>query len=271
MSPRALAVLCLALGACVRPSLVPPAREALDVVLVPGCPTREDGGLSRCQMERALSAAALWREGRARHLVVSGAAVHGPHEEATSLAMALAALGVPAEAIYLDRHALHTDENAFGALLIARANGWRSLGVVSQAGHAKAACAMLSAWGQPCAALPTHRARANALHRSLGEPLLALRVPRAPDFVPLAERERLRAERTGRRRPPSYAHYLWLLWLGANGQTWAPDAPSAIEVVSWDEARQGGAPRLVPVSDPLAGRVRASPATAFALGIDGRD
>jgi hypothetical protein len=79
--------------------------KPFDVVIVPGCPSEDDGSLSRCQMARALWAARLWDLGWARHFITSGAAVHSPYVEAEAIAAAMAAAGVPANKIYLESNA----------------------------------------------------------------------------------------------------------------------------------------------------------------------
>src|SRR6185369_1401839 len=99
----------------------PPVRPPYDVVIIPGCPSEADGALSLCQLSRALWGALLWERGDTRAFITSGAAVHSPYVEAEALAAALAALGVPAEHIYLEPNALHTDENMYNSLQIARA------------------------------------------------------------------------------------------------------------------------------------------------------
>ena len=74
---------------------------AFDAIIVPGCPAKPDGALSTCQSRRATWAALLWERGYAHHFITSGAAAQNPFVEAESLAAAMAALGVPAERIYL--------------------------------------------------------------------------------------------------------------------------------------------------------------------------
>jgi uncharacterized SAM-binding protein YcdF (DUF218 family) len=253
-------LVCLVSCAGARPLEHGASVIALDVVVVPGCPNLDDGHLSRCQEERIVSAAFLWEQGRARNFIVSGAAVHTPYEEARSLAEGMALLGVPPERIMLDSEALHTDENMFNALLIARAMRWRTMGVASQSGHATMGCKMLAAWGQPCQPLPTDRAQAIARHEALGAPLDRMIAQQALDWLPLDERERARAERSGGRvRRASFLHYMWLMWLGANGETWTPALPESITLATLADLRAGTKPRTWRPVDPLGGTRRASP------------
>jgi hypothetical protein len=120
-APLALALAVAGCGVARLEQRDPPARP-FDAVIVPGCPSEDDGSLSRCQMARALWAARLWDLGWARNFITSGAAVHSPYVEADALAAALAALGVPADHIYVEPNALHTDEIVYYSLRIARAS-----------------------------------------------------------------------------------------------------------------------------------------------------
>lgn len=252
------ALLCGCAGSAqrLRPSALP-----IDVVIVPGCPNLDDGRLSPCQIERAVHATLLWERGQARYFITSGSSVHSPYNEAESLAMAMAALGVPEQRLYLERHALHTDENMFHALLIARAEGWRSVGAASQPGHAAIACVMLESWGQPCTPFGADRGQAIARHQRAGQPLRHLRSPRVAGWVPQREQERRATAQTGRRpRPPSYLQYLWASWVRANQLLYSPPLPDAIEIVTLANLHGHGAPRRARPRDPLAGRARATAA-----------
>ena len=98
-------------------------------------------------MSRAAWAAILWQRGLAGAFITSGAAVHSRFVEADAIAAGMVALGVPAERIWLERDALHTDENMYFSLRIARALGFRTVAVASQKGHAAWSCRMLEDWG----------------------------------------------------------------------------------------------------------------------------
>jgi hypothetical protein len=218
----------------------PPAAP-FDAVVVPGCPSEADGALSRCQMARALWAARLWDLGWAHHFIVSGAAVHSPYVEAEALAEALAALGVPSERIYLEPNALHTDENMYYSLQIARALGFARVAVAGDG--ARWDCRMLLDWGQPCRAFSTDLDWVRARHRAVAGMLERVRTPPVARFVPLDEREREIARLTGRHRPPSYLLYLSLGLLRLNGERWIPPAaPAEAPIVSWAKFYAGRSP-----------------------------
>lgn len=209
-----------------------PPAQPFQAVIIPGCPSGPSGELTRCQARRAAWAAILWERGVAERFITSGAAVYSPYVEAEALALAMHSLGVPADRIYLDRHALHTDENIYNAVHIARGLGLSRLAVASDRGQAVGACQMLEGWHGPgCGAFSMDYP---LVERRLTEwaHLSALRAPRIPDaeFVPLKQRERRRAQASGRSvRPPSFLLYPALAMLRGVGRRWVPNAPAPEE------------------------------------------
>lgn len=213
----------------------PPAAP-FDAIIVPGCPSAADGKLTRCQSRRAMWAAILWERGYAQHFITSGGAVYSPYVEAEAIAAAMAALGVPGERIYLDPFALHTDENIFNALHIARHKGWTRLAVASDRGQAVGACEMLEDWhGQGGAFVMDDELVEQRLQAA--SHLQQVRPPRvlATSFVPLKQREAERAQKHGRRpRPPSLVLYPLLLLRKSLGLSpWHPVAPPDEPPVTW--------------------------------------
>lgn len=190
----------------------PRVGQPYDVAVIPGCPSEADGRLSRCQKERAAWAAILWQRGQAAHVLTSGSAVYTPYVEAEHLAAAVAALGVPADRIYLDPHALHTDENMRNAVRIARELGWQHATVASHGPQAKGGCGMITGWGLACTGLPIDRgAIHDTLERAVAR-LASVRVRPSPSFCSLAEREAAREHETGHSRPRS-AWLYFKMWL----------------------------------------------------------
>lgn len=122
----------------------------VDVAIVPGCPTEPDGRLSECQWRRAVWAAHLYERGLARHFIASGGAAHTPYVEATAIAAGMQALGVPADVVFRETQALHTDQNAGYALALADVLGFRTIGVASDPGQADLICRMAIRWGRTC-------------------------------------------------------------------------------------------------------------------------
>jgi len=233
---RALVACVLVVAGCAAHYEVrPTATTRFDAVIIPGCPSEDDGSLSPCQMSRAAWAAILWQRGLAGAFITSGAAVHSRYVEADAIAAGMVALGVPADRIWLEEDALHTDENMYFSLRIARALGFHSIAVASQKGHAAWSCRMLEDWGQTaCGAFSVDMDAVLALH-----PLARLRAVRTAavaGWQPLAERERALARRSGRHRPPSYLLYPMLGWLRINGERWIPYAPAGPpRVTTWAE------------------------------------
>lgn len=231
-----VATLSLHFTAAARLEVRTPPAVPFDAVIVPGCPSAADGAITRCQARRAMWASILWERGYARHFITSGGAVYSPYVEAEAIAAVMTALGVPAERIYLDADALHTDENIYNALQIARQQGWTRLAVASDRGQAVGACQMLEDWHKQCGAFSMdYPLVEQRLHTS--PHALAVRVPpvAATQFVPLKQREAERARQLGRRpRPPSYVLYpLMLLRRALGGSPWQPFAPPVAPPVSW--------------------------------------
>lgn len=240
-----------------------PARTPPDAIVVLGCPSDEDGSLSECQKGRAAQAALAWSRGYAKHFIVTGGAVHTPFSESDAIAAGMEAMGVPAESIYLEGEALHTDENVFFSMRLAERLGFSKVGVLSSgghevsrfargvglsrlawmssAGHALWACHMMSRWGEPCGAiaidvgdleqfLAPHRAR-----------LERVWTPKVADWAHYSERERQRREHTGRGRPPSFLLYAGM----ALGSSWKPHEPKLVAPVTWAQRRTSHRDRAV--------------------------
>jgi hypothetical protein len=214
------------MAGCSRRLPVSASAEPLDVVLVPGCPSRDDGSLSGCQWQRVLWAHRLWEQGTTRAFVVSGNAVYNRYVEAEALRAGLVALGVPEERVVLETQALHTDENASYALDIFRTRQWTRFGVASHGGHAKGVRAFWTGWGEPPAAIfPMDM---QWMQARMGEPRPDVRTDPVPEdeWLPLADREREIARRTQRRkRPHSIWVYSWAALRGAFGSSPRPLPP----------------------------------------------
>jgi hypothetical protein len=206
--------------------------EPFDAVVVPGCPSEEDGSPSRCQLGRAGQAALLWRDHWTDHFIVSGSDVHTPYVEAEALAQAMTLLGVPPDRIVLERDALHSDENIYYSILIARARGYERLAVASTGPVAGWLCLIMVKWGEPCSALPMDVHALEAFLPPYERRLYALRAPRSSPWEPLALREDRIARANGHRRPPSFILYPLYGWLGRSHR---PIAPAHPESFTWAE------------------------------------
>lgn len=231
-----LTVLFLHFRASARLEVRDPPAEPFDAIIIPGCPSAADGSLTRCQSRRAMWAAILWQRGYARNFITSGGAVLSPYIEADAIAAAMTALGVPAERIYLDPHALHTDENIYNAWQIARQNGWSRLAVASDRGQALGACEMLEEWHKSCGAFSMDYGLVEQRLQAAPQ-LQGVRPEKVPagSFIPLKQREAERARRLGRRaRPPSILLYpLMLLRKALGWSTWQPFARPDEPALTW--------------------------------------
>jgi vancomycin permeability regulator SanA len=208
--------------------------QPFDVVIVLGCPNQDDGRLSRCQQSRVLGALQIWQAGWTRNFIVSGSAVHSPYFEAEGLAAGMAAVGIPADHIYIEDQALHTDENMYYSMRIAHALGFGRIAALSNGLHAAWGCKMMADWEVDCkgfSVMPSEIGPLHARHPELDE----VRSLRVRDWVTLGEKERVIARRTGRTRPPSFLLYPHLGWLRLNGQVWTPPSPPQVVVQNWAE------------------------------------
>lgn len=124
------------------------------------------------------------------------------------MAAALTELGVPAEHIWLETHALHTDENMHNAMLIAEAQGWETFAVASHLPHARTACRQLESWGAACTPKTMDMPHVWKAIPQQQERLAVLDVAPVQDWVTLETREQARAAETGTdTRPSSFVLY----------------------------------------------------------------
>jgi uncharacterized SAM-binding protein YcdF (DUF218 family) len=107
--------------------------------------------------DRPVAAFELWREGRVRHVLLSGGLLRprpGEPSEAERLGELLQAWGVPADAIVLETRSRNTRENAVESARIVRERGFRVLLVVTSAWHMERALGCFRAVGLEPDALP---------------------------------------------------------------------------------------------------------------------
>jgi len=206
--------------------------EPYDAVIVPGCPSEEDGALSYCQIGRAGQAALLWQGAWTRNFIVSGSDVHTPYVEAEAIAQAMTTLGVPPERIVLERDALHSDENVYYSALLATRLGFQRLAIASNGAIASWLCGLLVEEGRSCAALPMDLGALNAYLPAHDAALRALRAHRVDPWEPLPARADRIARASGHGRPPSFVFYPLHGWLGSSH---VPIAPAHPMPITWAE------------------------------------
>ena len=106
-----------------------------DTLIVLGYPSEADGRPTPEQRERVLEAVQEFKAGRAKHMIVSGAAAHNRFVEAESMARLAEEQGVPVEAVVVEGQARNTIENVFYSDRIMQAHGWKTAEVISSPGH----------------------------------------------------------------------------------------------------------------------------------------
>lgn len=117
-----------------------------DTLIVLGSPADPDGKPSPEQRERVMEAVREFRGGRARHIIVSGGAVHNQWVESRKMAEIAEAAGVPAENVVVEEKARNTIENVYYSHEIMQARGWSTAEVVSSPAHIPRAGLILEHW-----------------------------------------------------------------------------------------------------------------------------
>nr|WP_162990730.1 YdcF family protein [Maliibacterium massiliense] len=107
-----------------------------DCIIVLGCKVQPDGSASYSLRERTARAAALYKEGYAKKIIVTGGqGKDEPVSEARVMAQGLAALGVPRQDILLEEQAANTRQNIALSKRIMQDEGWTSALVVTSEFH----------------------------------------------------------------------------------------------------------------------------------------
>ena len=194
--------------------------------------------MSDCQKRRVIWGALLWQDQAVDLFLTSGNAVYSPYVEAELMAAGLEALGVPADRIFLEPQALHTDENIHNSLLVANAQGWE-LVVATDGIQARGGCAIARAFDTACTVMPIATKRYGAILPEWEPVLDAVRVPMDPEFVPVEERHAAREADGAPHRPPSLWLYAGDIFRQFGGKLRVPYTPS-------------GAGTLIPWQAPLA-------------------
>lgn len=106
-----------------------------DVCIVLGCPTREDGKVSRMQRSRMNKAIALYQQQRIHKVLISGAGVRNDFVEAHVMAQYAMEQGIPQDAILLETKALNTYDNLRYAKTMCDALKYKRIVVVTSRFH----------------------------------------------------------------------------------------------------------------------------------------
>ncbi len=106
-----------------------------DTLIVLGSPANPDGTPGPEQEQRTLESVREYKSGRAPHIIMTGGAAHNRYVESDVMAQIAERHGVPESAILEDKQSKNTIQNAFYAVRIMRAHGWRSAEIISSASH----------------------------------------------------------------------------------------------------------------------------------------
>jgi uncharacterized SAM-binding protein YcdF (DUF218 family) len=157
--------------------------QRADVIIVLGARMRPDGGLSPALRRRATLGIALFREGRAGALLLTGGLSGGAVTEAQAMATLALEAGVPASAIITEPTARNSFENALRSAEIMRARGWLRALVVTDRHHLPRALLAfrglgVRARGVAVAGAPLRRVLAELPHEAVGLAWYMLRLLR---------------------------------------------------------------------------------------------
>jgi vancomycin permeability regulator SanA len=147
-------------------------RRPADVAVVFGARVHADGRLSDALEDRVRMACEIYHQGLARQLVMSGGPGDGAIHETEAMRDAAIRLGVPADAIVLDRGGLNTRATLRTAARFAQERGWRRLIAVSEFYHLPRIKLAASAHGLEVVTVPSrlrHWGRALAVKNVLRE------------------------------------------------------------------------------------------------------
>lgn len=114
-------------------------RERYDCAIVCGCPAAADGSPSRVMKVRVEKAAELWKKGKVKKLIFSGAAVKNSYIEAEVMKKYAVTLGVPEEMIITEIRAVSTYHNMMLAKPLMEERGFKSCVVVTNSWHLRKA------------------------------------------------------------------------------------------------------------------------------------
>ncbi len=132
-----LTTLIIQLAGCITPRRGPQkaynkaaAMPPLDAVIVPGIPFKNSNWDS-VMKARVIWSWVLYKNGIAKNIIYSGAAVYSPYKEAIIMGLYGQKLGIPAEHIFYDTSARHSTENVYYSYLVAKQLGFKSIGLAT--------------------------------------------------------------------------------------------------------------------------------------------
>lgn len=129
------------------------AAKPYDVIIVPGVPFH--GKTWDFKMKgRVIWANYLIKQGIARHVIFSGAAVYTPYVEAKVMALYARALGMPDTCIYTEEKAEHSTENVYYSYLLAKKLGFSRIALATDPYQSNMLKGFIKAHQLPVARIP---------------------------------------------------------------------------------------------------------------------
>ncbi len=137
-------------------------RRHADAIIVPGAKVENDGEASPALADRVRTGCALWRDGYAPTLVLSGALTPGrPVSEPQAMRTLALTLGVPANAIVCDEQGWTTAATIRDTAALAKARGWANVLVVSHGYHLARIQVLAADQGLTVATVPAQEAQSH--------------------------------------------------------------------------------------------------------------
>lgn len=110
-------------------------EQPYDAIIVPGYPFLPSGKMNPIYRVRLYWAYHLYKNGKAKHIIVSGNAVHTPYVESKVYALYLMELGIDPDHIIIEERAEHSLENIFYSMEIAKEHGFERVAIASDKAH----------------------------------------------------------------------------------------------------------------------------------------
>lgn len=114
-------------------------QERYDCAVVCGCRVENDGQPSATLKTRVEKAVRLWKEGKVRYLIMSGAGVYNDYVEAEAMKRYAEELGVSREYIIEERQAVSTYHNLLFSGRLMQEYGFQDCVVVTSGWHLRKA------------------------------------------------------------------------------------------------------------------------------------
>lgn len=105
-------------------------NKVYDAIIVPGIPFK-NGHWDSVMKARVIWAWVLYKNGIAKNVIFSGAAVYSPYKEAIVMGLYAQKMGIPKEHIFYDTKARHSTENVYYSYLEAKQQGFKSLALAT--------------------------------------------------------------------------------------------------------------------------------------------